>query len=168
MAVGVAVAGAVIGAIGLVTQTVGQVQAGRAANRQSDYQATVARQNAKFYREEAAYAEAASTKLSQDHFFKVESLFHEQRATQGASGFVVGSGTFQTVLADTLILGELDAANIRAEGSKEARRNLMLAGYSEDQAAMIERSKINPYINAVGSFASGATGIIANYSAATR
>jgi hypothetical protein len=90
------------------------------------------------------------------HRRKVAQFAGKQRATMGASGVELTSGSFADVLQDTAMLGELDALTIRSNAQREAygyQSQAAVSGYEASAA------KTAGWMNAGGSLLSGASNL---------
>lgn len=118
VAVNVGIAAIAIGSIGMGVY--GQIQQGKAAQKQADYQAKVADNNAKVAEYQAQDALDRGLIKEQQHRLKVSQLKGQQRSALAGSGVVVDSGSALDVLSDTAYFGEMDALTIRSNAEREA------------------------------------------------
>lgn len=102
-----------ISAAGAGYAAYGQRQAGR-------YEAAVANQNAGLAEKAAVDAENRGKVDEQRERMRVQSLIGQQKASFGASGVLVDSGSPLDALADTAYIGEQDALTIRRNAALEA------------------------------------------------
>lgn len=107
------VIGAGMGAIGSVNQ-------GKAASNAAQYQAAVARNNMAVADWQAQDALARGRVVEQNQRFKTSQIQGAQRAAAGASGVEVNTGSPAALVADTAMLGELDALTIRSNAERDA------------------------------------------------
>lgn len=124
--------------IPLITGIVGgasAIEQGRQQSAALEYNAQVARQQALAELERARLEEAQFRRRSR----QVEGA---QRAAMGVSGAVVGSGSFQDVLADDAIQAELGALAIRYGGQQQARFYSQQARLDRRRAASASRAGI--------------------------
>lgn len=97
------------------------VAGGFSALEQGRQQSAVLEYNAQVARQQAQ-AELERARLEEAQFRRQTRLFQgTQRAAMGASGAVVGSGSFGDIIADDAIQAELGALAIRYGGQQQAR-----------------------------------------------
>jgi len=89
-------------------------------NQQGKYQEDLAKNNAIVQQRQADDAIKRGEVDEMNHRLKVAQMKSSQRAKFGASGADVNSGSSLDVLADTAMMGELDALTIRGNASREA------------------------------------------------
>jgi hypothetical protein len=89
------------------------IQQGKANEAAYEYQSKVADDNAKLAETYAQGAIATGQAEEQAQRRKTAALMGQQRATTGASGVLVDSGSSLDVTADTAMLGELDAQTVK-------------------------------------------------------
>ncbi len=129
-------------------------QGANAQNKQADYNSQVAQNNADISRQEGAYAQAQAARNAASKRQETEQLIGKQRAKQGASGVVVGSGTALDVVADTAAMGERDAMALLQQGDVEAWRAENKARSYDAQKSQSLSSKVDPTNAVVGSLMS--------------
>lgn len=113
IALGTAIGGAVINAVG-------QAKSGNAAQRAAESQAQQLEYNAGIADLQSADAEQRGLEEEQRFRSQVRGLVGTQRAGMAGQGVDVSSGSAADVQADTAYLGELDARKIRANAQREA------------------------------------------------
>lgn len=112
--------GLIISAVGTAISAYGQMQQGKAARGQAEYQAGVARNN-KIMADRAAEDAIERGKVSErNQRYKTQQLIGEQRAVLAANGVVVDQGSALDITTDTAGIGELDALTIRSNATREA------------------------------------------------
>jgi hypothetical protein len=98
----------------------GQIQAGRAAKAQAEYQAKVAENNSVIAQRKADDAIKRGEIDEQQQRVKTAQLIGAQRASSAARGVVVDEGSALDITQDTAAIGELDALTIRNNATREA------------------------------------------------
>lgn len=96
------------------------IQQGKAAQKQADYQAKVAKQNQDLAEQQASAERMAAYEDAQATRRKAATLIGSQRAAAGASGAVVDFGSNLDLQADTAAQGEMDAINAYNRGMDSA------------------------------------------------
>lgn len=142
--------------LGTGVQAYGQYQAANAANKQADYQAKVAANNAATAEMEAQYAEQQGQRNAEAQRRKTAVMVGAQRARMGASGAVVDTGSFLDLTLDTVKSGELDAMALLNEGKMEAWRARVQGTNLKAQSELYKSSKTNPYLAVGGTLLEGA------------
>ncbi len=121
---------------GVILSALGLLEGGRAARAKSRYQAKVSVANAKSAEMEAEYAKDIAHKKEGEQRQKTKRFAAKQRAAMASSGLVVGAGSFGDILADTALIGEVDALAIRHEGELAAWRAREQAKQFSTQGAL--------------------------------
>jgi len=104
----------------------GAVSAGGAAYSASaksgaySYQAGIAEMNAQIARQNAAYETALGEQKAQESGLKTRAQISQTRATQGASGLDVNSGSAAEVRKSEFVLGDYDQSVIRNNAARRA------------------------------------------------
>ena len=153
--------------LGTAVSAYGQYSAAKAANKQADYQAKVAANNAATAEMEAKFAEQQGERNAEAQRRKTAIMIGSQRARMGASGAVVDSGSFLDLTLDTAKQGELDAMALLNEGKMQAWRSRVQGSNLMAQSNLYKSSKTNPYLAAGGTLLSGAGQAGMNYYYAT-
>ena len=155
---GAALAPIALGAtlLGTAVSAYGQYQAANAANKQADYQAKVAANNAAMAEMEAKFAEQQGERNAEAQRRKTAIMIGAQRARMGASGAVVDSGSFLDLTLDTAKQGELDAMALLNEGKMQAWRSRVQGSNFMAQSDLYKSSKTNPFLAAGGTLLEGA------------
>lgn len=157
MAAPVALAGAGGGAL---LSAFGNYEGGLATKAQQNYQAQVASLNQTIAEQNANYARYAGEQEAQTEGMKVRSQIAETRATQGASGLDVGSGSAALVQKSEYDIGQQDIATIRSNAAKRAY-GYQVAGVQYEAKSTLDKykasqSKTAGDIAALGSLIGGA------------
>ena len=115
-------AAAAIGAsiIGTGVSAYGQMQQGKAAAGQANYQAAVDRNNKIIADRQAEDAIKRGQNEEEEQRRKVAQVKGSQRTAFAARGIDLGSDVVIDTLSDTAMLGELDALTIRNNAAREA------------------------------------------------
>ena len=142
--------------LGTAVSAYGQYQAANAANKQADYQAKVAANNAATAEMEAKFAEQQGERNAEAQRRKTAIMIGAQRARMGASGAVVDSGSFLDLTLDTAKQGELDAMALLNEGKMQAWRSRVQGSNLMAQSNLYKSSKTNPFLAAGGTLLEGA------------
>ena len=153
IALGLSAASTVMGAVG-------SIQSGRAASRQAEYQAQVARNNAKIAQQDAEYSAAAGEVAAQGQDFKNRATLGAIKAAQAASGISVDSpslqdvyeGSAQVLRLDTQTLANNYALRTRAYQTR-ATNFLAESALQEEKASDATTAS---YLNTAGTLTSGA------------
>lgn len=143
------------------------IMEGRASSNAAEYNAAIADREAKVNDAQAVDAIERGEQEESRHRQKMSILKGQQRATQGASGFLVDSGSALDVLADTAEQAELDALAIRRNAELEAWGYRTGALAKRDEANL-ERYKSGQYrtsgmISAGSTLLGGAESSLAKY-----
>lgn len=133
-------------AAGTGLQAFSAYQAGQDAKSMAAVQAQIAR-------DQAADAIDRGKVEEEAHRRKVAATLGNQQAALGANLVELGSGSASDILADTAMLGELDALTIRNNAEREAYGYESRARVSEYEGAQAARKGT---FDAVGSLLSGA------------
>lgn len=135
------------------------IQQGKAAQKQADYQAKVAKQNQELAEQQASAERMAGYEEAQATRRKAASLIGSQRAAAGASGAVVDFGSNLDLQADTAAQGEMDAINAYNKGIDTAYNSQLQAWNYGQQAAGYQAqgqaAKQAGYLNAASSALGG-------------
>lgn len=142
--------------LGTAVSAYGQYQATSAVNKQADYQAKVAANNAQTAEMEAKFAEQQGQRNAEEQRRRTAIMVGAQRAKMGASGAVVDTGSFLDLTLDTAKQGELDAMALVNEGRMEAWRARVQGTNYQAQSALYKSSKTNPFLAAGGTLLEGA------------
>lgn len=149
-------------ATGLFSAVSGAGQAG-AQNAMLEYNAKVAENNAKIKENEASYARAQAMRNAAENRKKTAALIGAQRAKMGASGAVVGSGSFLDLTMNTAEQGAMDAMALLQEGDLQAWRHEIEAGNFRTQAQGYRGSKANAGSTLAGGLLSTAASTTISY-----
>lgn len=149
-------------ATGAFSAISGAGQAG-AQNAMLEYNAKVAENNAKIKENEASYARGQAARNAAEQRKKTAALIGAQRAKMGASGAVVGSGSFLDVIMSTAEQGERDAMALLQEGDLQAWRYEIEANNFKTQAQGHRGSKVNVGSVLVGGLLSTAASTAMTY-----
>lgn len=142
--------------VGTAVSAYGQHQATNAANKQADYQAKVAANNAATAEMEAKFAEQQGQRNAEAQRRRTAIAIGAQRARMGASGAVVDTGSFLDLTLDTAKQGELDAMALLEEGQMQAWRSRVQGSNFMAQSNLYKSSKTNPFMAAGGTLLQGA------------
>lgn len=154
--------GLALGAFSTISQTVAAYQAQDAQNKQLEYQARVAENNAMAMEYEAKEAEADAQLKAEEQRRKTRMVLGQQRAAQGASGLLVDSGSFGELTLDTIEYGKYDELAILHEGDMDAWRYRTRGQGFTNQASLYRANKSSPSMAALGTFISSAAGVAGN------
>lgn len=109
-------------ALGAGMTAVGQIQQGRAAAAQANYQSQVANNNRILAMRAADDALHRGKIAETQQRFKTRQLIGLQRASLASNGVLVDTGTALGLTVDTAGIGELDALTVRDNAAREADR----------------------------------------------
>lgn len=124
--------------------------------QQGNYQAAVARNNARIAEENAARISEASQREGMRSDQDYRALLAEQLAIQGASGLDILGRSQVAARQLTQRTGRRAAKDISDEGTAEARRSLQEAANFRSEG---KQAKTQGYISAAGSLLQGASNI---------
>lgn len=122
--------------LGGVVSMMGQYQQAQAAQAQANYQAQVARNNKIIADQNAVYSRQAAAAQESRQNEKTAALVGATRAAQASNGLDVNSGSALDVQSSAEMLGQLDAASIRAAGARQARAYEDQGRGFQDQAGL--------------------------------
>lgn len=112
---------AIVGAVVSTTMSVvSSVQQGKATQAQYNYQAQVARNNAKVAEANAAQTRQEGIEESRMQRIKTLQRIGTQQAAMAANGIDISSGTALDTIEDTAAMGELDALTTRYNAETKA------------------------------------------------
>ncbi len=106
--------------IGTAFSAVGQMQQGKAAAAQAEYQAAVGRNNAILAQRAADDARLRGDEAARREASKNKQLMGRQRAVLAANGVLVDQGSALDITGDTAEIGKLDELTIRSNAEREA------------------------------------------------
>lgn len=115
-----------------------------AANEAADYNTEMELENAAIADEAAVDAASRGKKEEGKLSKQIRAFKGEQRASFGASGVLVDSGSTQDVIDDTQMLGDMDAFTLKLNTAKETRGFLREAKNRRKTAEFIKKSKRDP------------------------
>ena len=107
-------------AVGTVQSYMGQKAQGKAEQQMYEYQAAVDRNNAQIAEWQAVDAEKRGKEEERRQRLLTQQKKGTQRTAFAAAGIDLGSDNVAETLADTEMLGELDALTIRSNAQREA------------------------------------------------
>lgn len=113
--------GAVATVAGTTLGSIGAYQQGKAQEAQYNYQAQVARDNARIANNNAAMERQAGLEEARRQRVKAIQAIGNQKVALAANGVDVDYGTSLDIIEDTSMLGELDALMLETEGERKAR-----------------------------------------------
>lgn len=166
-----------IGAEGAETQAQAQADAANFKAATYQYQAGVAQQNAQLAKQNANYALYSGEVQAQEMGLKVRAQIGSTKATQGAGGLDVNTGSNAAVRASEKEIGDQNVAIIRSNAAKVAYGYEVQAFQDDQQAAWDMtgsqfETKAAAYakkagdISAVSSIIGGVTGAASKFSSA--
>jgi hypothetical protein len=151
-----------------LNEFVSQRRAATGLEREAAYQGSLLEQNATIAEQQAADAIARGAQDVYRHRAGVRHLIGEQRATLGASGVDIGSGSALDVQLDAARLGELDELTIRNNAAREAYGFKVEAYNYRGQATMTRMAARNQAAGlrnqSWGTLLNGTTSIAGMYS----
>ena len=157
----------VAGWAGTAISGVGQYEAGQARSQAAAYQAQVAANNAEIARRNATMDIQSGETAAVNQGLKTAQRVGQEKATQGASGLDVNSGSAVAVRAGTAQVGMLDALTIRSNAAKKAYGEQVQATSDTAQSQLLSAESSQAAtageIGAAGTLLSGASTVGANY-----
>lgn len=123
-------------AVGSITQAAGSIFGGLAGSAAYKYQAAIAQMNAKIAQQNAQYETAVGEVQAQQQGMKTRAEIGQTRATQGASGLDLNSGTAVSVRASEAELGAEDQAMIRSNAARRAYGQEVIAAQETAQGQL--------------------------------
>ena len=137
------------------------IQQGKAAQKQANYQADVARQNQELAEQQASAERMAGYEEAQATRRRAAQVIGSQRAAAGASGAVVDFGSNLDLQADTAGQAEIDAINAYNKGIDSAYNTQIQAwnygqqaeGYKMQGQAAKQAGYLNAASTALGGIA---------------
>lgn len=163
-----AVMGLVAGAAGTGVSAVGQIAGGNAKAANAAYQSQVAANNAKVATQDATLEIQSGEVASFNQGLKTRAKVGAQKASQGAAGIDVNSGSAVDVRAGTEELGMLDALTMRSDASKRAYAKQVEASNDTAQSQLLTAESSQDVeageLGAAGTLLSGASSVGGNWS----
>ena len=151
-----------VSAVGGVMQSIGQLQAGRAAQNQADYQSKVAKNNAVVAGWQSNDALERGAQEQANYARQIETLKGRQRAAFAANGVELGSGSPLGVLGDTALLGSMDLSTMRANAQREALGLHNESRQFSEEARLLKMQGQSAANAGKSAFATGLLGTAAN------
>lgn len=106
--------------LGTAFSAIGQMQQGKAAAAQAEYQAAVGRNNAILATRAANDARLRGDEAARRKAVENKQLAGRQRAVLAANGVLVDQGSALDITSDTAEIGKLDELTIRSNAEREA------------------------------------------------
>ena len=160
---------AIAGVAGTAISAFGKMQEGEATSQAYAYKAQVAANNAAIARQKGVMDIQSGEIAAVNQGLKTRAKVGSEKATQGAAGIDVNSGSAVDVRAGTEEIGMLDSLTIRSDAAKKAWSDEVQAGSDEAQGQLDkmagEQAETAGYIGAAGSLLSGASTVGGNYAA---
>lgn len=120
--------------------------------QEGEYQRDIADYNVRIAENEAKDTRNVATEKENIHRRKVASVATSQRASFGAKGVDINTGSAADLIEDTSLLGEVDALRIRETGSKQVDALGREASLIDAQG---NQARSQGHVNAAGSALSG-------------
>lgn len=149
MSTAVAIGGLALSAIGTGMSVYGQIQQGEQAKEMADYQAAIGEQNAQISERAARDAEERGRVAEQQQRLKTSQMIGTQRSALASSGVQVDAGSALDVVADSAMIGEMDALTTRQNAEREAYQLQLQAYNARTQAGMTTMAGNNAASNAM-------------------
>jgi hypothetical protein len=154
---------AVAGIAGAGLNALGAYNSNEAASQSAAYQAQVARNNAVIAGENVGWTAASGAAKEAALGMKTAAAVGKMKATQGASGVDVNTGSSANVRASAAEFGALDQMTSRSNTAREAYGYEVQATGDVAQAQLLETESTNyanaAPISALGTFLSGASSV---------
>ena len=140
-----------------------QYQQQKSANKQAEFRARVADQNAKTKRKLANYAIEKGRLEEQRQRVKTARLKGTQRAGYALAGVEMDTGSPLDMLEDTAALGEIDALNVRHGAALDAWQHEVGASDALTQSTLYRSSKASPLTQSLPTLLSGASSVASKW-----
>ena len=152
-----------LSAVSTIVGVKGQMDQGKAANNQAQYNAGISRKNAVAAEYAAKDAILRGQRDELTTRLEYKQIKGKQRAAFAANGVVVDEGSALDVVLDTVAIGEFDALTVRSNAAKEAFNYREQGEEFSSQAWMQtvagKDAKRAGYMGAAGSFLGGAASV---------
>lgn len=158
---------AIAGLVGAGVSAYGQYEAGQANSEAASYQAQVAANNAAIAKRNAVMDIQAGEAAAANKGLQTRAAVGTEKATQGAAGVDVNTGSAPNVRAGTEQFGMLDALTIRSNAAKAAYGDQVTAtsDLAQSQLDKFESEQASEAgdLGAAGSLLSGVSTVGGNY-----
>lgn len=158
---------AAAGVAGAGITAFGSYESGQANSKAEAYQAQVAANNAAIAQQNARLDIQAGETAATNKGLQTRSKVGSEKASQGASGIDVNTGSAADVRTGTEELGQLDALTIRSNAAKQAYGQMVTATSDTAQNELLtsesSQSAEAGEIGAAGSLLSGVSSVGRNY-----
>ena len=155
-----ATAALVLTAVGTATSAYGMYAQGKQAQAQSEYQASVSRNNSIIAERNAKLAEERGKVAESQKARQIQQTIGKQRAGTAASGVLVDTGSSLVERQDIAELGAFDIENIRFDTAMEAYNYRLQGSQAQSQAGFLQaqgqQAAQSGLIGAGGTLLSGA------------
>lgn len=141
----IAAASAVAVAASTALGTIGSIQQGKQQQAMADYQANVAKENAKIAQNNADTERQTGIEEARLQRMKTLQAVGAQQAAMAANGMDVTSGTSLDIIQDTSAMGELDALQIQTNYERRALAYEQQANNFNNEAQMDTIAGKNAY-----------------------
>ena len=152
-----------LGAAGTVLGAMSAMQTGQAGAGAANYNAQVAENNRIIAEQQAADARKRGEIAEAEQRRKTVNIKGSQKASIGASGVALDSGSPLDILGDTAAFGELDALTIRNNAEREAYGyQVQGMNFGAEAGLLRNRAKVSEqsgWMNAGTTLLSGAAGV---------
>lgn len=136
-----------------------QMQQTEAQNKQADYNAAVARNNAKLAEYQAEDAQVRGEQEAVANQRRTLALRGNQRATMAARGLDLTAGTPQSLIDQTDYFSQVDEGTIRLNADKESYTKRVQGQNATTEAQAFESSKRSPLLAGATSLLSSASAV---------
>lgn len=143
-----------IGLLGGVVSGIGSIMAGNAQSAMYNYQAQIAQMNASIAKQNASFEIALGETQQVQEGMKIKAQAAQTRATLGASGLDVNTGSPAAVQEGVHTIGQIDQANIRFNAQRRA--------YGDEIQAMQDTAQAN--LDRMGASTAQTAGMIGAFS----
>lgn len=158
----------IAGIAGAAISAAGQAEAGEAKSNAAAYQSQVAANNAQIATLNSKLDIQAGEVAATNQGLKTRAQVRSEKATQGAAGIDVNTGSAPQVRAGTEQMGMLDALTIRSNASKKAYSDIVEATSDTAQSKLdtmeSDQAGMAGEIGAAGTLLSGVSTVGGNYS----
>lgn len=164
-----AIGSAVAGLAGTAVGVAGQLNSAKAAKEDAYYQAQVAANNAVIADQNANWTNQAGSVQEFNKGLQTRGIIGQEKATQGASGIDVNTGSAAKVRTATQELGQTDVATIASDTAKKAYGFKVQAQSDTAQGQLdIQKGQNASQAGQIGALGSFLSGISSTASAASR
>lgn len=161
------IASTVAGIAGAGVSAYGQYEQGQSTAASDSYQAQVAANNATLAKQQGKLDIQSGEIAAVDQGLKTKAKIGSEKASQGASGIAVNSGSAADLRAGTAMVGTVDVSTIRSNAVKKAYADEVTANSDTAQGQLdtmgASSAETAGDIGAAGTLLTGASTVGSNY-----